>query len=340
MLLHEVTNYCYYHVELNIGSDIMNDVQSGEIHRNLPKTTVIGAGALGTFYAAMLSASGLDVTLVCRERDVETLRKGILITGLMEQHAHPAIATVPPVSDLIFVAVKTYDIPSAVRGIRLKPDTIVVVIHNGLGGDEAAAYILGPGHAAAGVSYSGVTFLEPGAVKLAGFNELVIGSIDPEVNAHLGVVREALVKAGLEARVAENIRTEQWEKLYTNIGVNAITAITGLDNGTLADVPELRFLVVQAVREAVIVSVAAGVRPHRDPVENTFRVIEANKRNRSSMLQDILKGKRTEIDAINGMVCAMGRKAGIPTPFNDTITALVKGIEKCHERERETKDSD
>ena len=295
------------------------------------KITVIGAGALGTFYTAMLSASFPDVTLVCRGRDVETLQKGIHVTGLMEKDAHPIISTFPPVSDLIFVAVKTYDIPSAVRGIRLKPDTIVVIIHNGLGGDEAAAYILGPGHAAAGVSYSGVTFLSPGTVKLAGFNELVLGSTDPKVRAHLGVALDTLEKAGLKTRVAEDIRREQWEKLYTNIGVNAITAITGLDNGQLMDVPELRFLLVQAVREAVTVSTAAGIRPHQDPVENTFRVIEANRNNRSSMLQDILKGKRTEIDAMNGMVCALGRKLRIPTPCNDTITALIKGIEKYHE---------
>jgi 2-dehydropantoate 2-reductase len=292
------------------------------------KISVIGAGALGTFYCALLSASGRDVTLVCRERDVETLRKGVRVTGLLEKSAHPGIAAISPVSDLVFVTVKTFDIPSAVQGIPLKPDTLVVVVHNGLGGDEAAAALLGPGHVAAGVSYSGVTFLEPGVVKLAGFNEIVLGSIEPAVGERLGIAVEALEKAGLKSCITNDIRGAQWEKLYANIGINAITAVTGLKNGDLLKVPELKNLVAEAVAEAAKVSRALGIHPTADPVESTFTVIRETAGNRSSMLQDVMKGKRTEIDAMNGMICGLGKRLGIPTPYNDTLTALVKGMER------------
>jgi 2-dehydropantoate 2-reductase len=292
------------------------------------KISVIGAGALGTFYSAMLSASGQDVTLVCREKDVDTLSKGIRVSGQMEKDARPSIATTPPPSDLIFVAVKAYDVASAVKDIRPKPGTIVVVIHNGLGPDEAAASILGKGHVAVGVSYSGVTFLEPGKVKLAGYTETVLGSVEPDVREKLGMAKEALEKAGLKARIAGDIRAAQWEKLYANIAINPITAITGLNNGMLLEVPELKALVAEVVAEAASVSKAMGIKTSVDPIENTIKVIRDTQGNRSSMLQDVTRRRRTEIDALNGKVCELGRKAGIPTPCNDAITALIKGIEK------------
>jgi len=108
-----------------------------------------------------------------------------------------------------------------------KPGTIVVIIHNGLGPDEAAASILGKGHVAVGVSYSGVTFLEPGKVRLAGYTETVLGSIEPEVAARLSAARDALEKAGLRARIAGDIRAAQWEKLYANIAINPVTGHHG-----------------------------------------------------------------------------------------------------------------
>ncbi|MHB9027788.1 MAG: ketopantoate reductase family protein [Candidatus Latescibacterota bacterium] len=292
------------------------------------KISVIGAGALGTMYAAMLSASGQDVTLICRERDAETLRKGIRVTGIWDKEAYPRISAILPASDLVLVTVKAYDIPSAVRGISLKPVTTVVVIQNGLGGDEAAASILGPGHAAAGVAYCGATHLAPGEARAAGYTETVLGSVEPAVAERLPMVADILEKAGLKARITDDIRAAQWEKLFANVGINAVTAITGLRNGALAAIPELRSLVAEVVREAAWVAASLGIRTEGDPVENTFRVIRETGGNISSMLQDVRKGKRTEIDGLNGAICDLGKRAGIPTPYNDTLAALVKAIEQ------------
>ncbi len=290
--------------------------------------SVIGAGALGTFYSAMLSASGQDVTLVCRERDVETLSRGVSVTGLLERTAHPRIAARPPPSELIFITVKAYDVEAAAMGIHVEPDTLVVVIHNGLGGDEAAAAVLGKGHAAVGVSYSGVTFLEPGKVRLAGYTETVLGSVEPEVQRRLGAAKEALERAGLMARIAQDIRAAQWEKLYANLAINPITALTGLNNGAILEIPELKALAAELVDEASRVSKALGIKTGVDPVENAFKVMRDTYNNRSSMLQDVARGRRTEIDFLNGKVCELARSLGISTPHNDAITALIKGLEK------------
>jgi len=214
-----------------------------------------------------------------------------------------------------------------VEDLKPEPGALVVIIHNGLGPDEAAALALGKGHVAAGVSYSGVTFLEPGKVRLAGYTETVLGSVEPDVLEKLGMAREALEKAGLKARITEDIRATQWEKLYANIAINPITAITGLNNGMLLEVPELKAMVARIVGEAALVAKALGIKTAVDPLENTLNVIRDTYGNRSSMLQDVARGKRTEIDALNGKICELGRETDVPTPYNDTITALIKGIE-------------
>ncbi|OPY29420.1 MAG: 2-dehydropantoate 2-reductase [Methanocella sp. PtaU1.Bin125] len=292
------------------------------------KISVIGAGALGTFYSAMMAAAGQDVTLVCREKDVPALRQGVSVTGAMEVSARPAVSSVPVLSDVVFVTVKSYDVAGAVTGLPLNPGTIVVIVHNGVGPDEAASAVLGKCRVAVGVSYCGVTFLGPGKVRVAGYTETVLGSVDAGARDRLDLPLLALEKAGLKARAVGDIRAAQWEKMYANVGINAITALTGLNNGMLLEVPELKALTVSAVREAAAVAAAAGVMTGVDPVEQTFKVIRETAGNRSSMLQDVSKGRRTEIDVLNGKVCEMGRASGIPTPVNDTITALVKGVEK------------
>jgi 2-dehydropantoate 2-reductase len=226
------------------------------------------------------------------------------------------------------VTVKSYDVPAAVEGLPVNPGTIVVIVHNGLGADEAAAAALGPCRVATGVSYSGVTFLGPGKVRLAGYTETVLGSADRGARDRLDLPLYALTRAGLSARIVEDIRAAQWKKMFANVGINAITAITGLPNGTLLEVPELKALVKAAVEEAAAVAARTGVRTDVDPVALTFQVIRDTAGNRSSMLQDASRGKRTEIDALNGKVAELGREHGIPTPVNDTLTALVKGIEQ------------
>jgi 2-dehydropantoate 2-reductase len=292
------------------------------------KISVIGAGALGTFYAAMMAASGQDVTLVCRERDIPALSRGISVTGAREVTARPAISPEPVLSDVVFVTVKSYDVATAVKDLPVNPGTIVVIIHNGLGGEEAAASVLGPCRVATGVSYSGVTFMEPGKVRLAGYTETLLGSMDKSARDRLDLPLYALTRAGLAARIVEDIRAAQWNKVFANVGINAVTAITGLPNGALAEVPELKAMVAAAVSEAAAVAAMAGIKTDVDPVALTFGVIRDTAGNRSSMLQDVARGKRTEIDALNGMVCELGHKYGVPTPVNETLTALVKGIEK------------
>lgn len=292
------------------------------------KISVVGAGALGTFYSAMLAASGQDVTLVCRPTDRDVLERGIQVTGALLVEARPKISTTPVLSDLVFVTVKAYDVAAAVNDLTFNPGTLVVIVSNGIGNDEVAGAVIGTCKVAAGISYCGVTYLEPGKVNVAGYTETVLGSMDPAARDRLDRAVMALAKAGLTARIVEDIRAAQWAKMFVNVGINAITAITGLNNGMLLEVPELRELAAAAVTEAVAVARAAGIRIGQDPVEQTYEVIRGTYDNHSSMLQDVLRGKRTEIDALNGKICEIGTTYGVPTPVNDTLASLIKGIER------------
>ena len=291
------------------------------------KISVIGAGALGTFYSAMLAASGQDVTLVCRPADRDVLERGISVTGAFQVVAKPDISTTPVLSDLVLITVKAYDVAAAVKDLTFNPGTLVVIISNGIGNDEVAGSLIGMCRVAAGIPYSGVTYLEPGKVKVAGYTETVVGAMDPAAKDRLDLAALALAKAGLKTRITEDIRAAQWEKMFANIGINAITAITGLNNGMLLDVPELKALATAAVTEAGAVAQAAGIKTVTDPVEQVYKVIRDTYDNRSSMLQDVSKGKRTEIDALNGKISEIGYRYGIPTPVNDTLAGLIKGIE-------------
>jgi 2-dehydropantoate 2-reductase len=119
-----------------------------------------------------------------------------------------------------------------------------------------------------------------------------------------------------------------WEKLLVNVGINALTALTGFKNGQLLDYPETSGLMERLVAEAGEVARRKGVRLEEDPIEKVRRVAEATKENRSSMGQDVDRRQKTEIGAINGAVVREAQALGIPVPFNQAVTDLVKAIEK------------
>jgi 2-dehydropantoate 2-reductase len=135
-------------------------------------------------------------------------------------------------------------------------------------------------------------------------------------------------QAGIETEVTSSIRDLVWDKLFINIGINALTALTGLKNGQLLDHPETLRLVEALVSEAVEIARKKGILIKGNPLEKVKAVAEATRQNRSSMGQDFDYKRRTEIDAINGAVVREAEHLGIPVPYNQMITDLIKVIEK------------
>jgi len=296
----------------------------------------VGAGAMGCLYGGHLAEAGVDVTLVDVWREhVDAINgNGLHITGVSGDRVVHVSATTDPETvgevDLVLLFVKSYDTAQAIRGSKplIGDDTYVLTLQNGLGNLEAITEAVGAGRVLGGTTSHGSTLVCPGEIRHAGVGPTVIGAIDRGSRNMAEKIAEIFNDAGLQTRVSGDVRSDIWGKVLVNLGINALTALTGLRNGQLLDIPELRRLMRLAVEEGMRVAEADGVYlGPLDHVAHVYEVAEATGANRSSMLQDVDRGRRTEIDALNGAVVGLGEKLGVETPVNRALTALVKGLE-------------
>lgn len=304
----------------------------------MARIVVFGAGAMGSWIGALLANAGHDVTLVARQEHAAVVNaRGLQVSGRTETLARPHAVTRAqdaPAPDVLILTVKAYDTARAIREMRplVGARTAIVSMQNGLGNVEAIADAFDEPRAFAAVTTHGVTFVEPGHVRHAGVGYFVVGS---PFNEHKRAEELTALfrEAGVDAAFSPRILGEVWAKVVVNAGINPITAITGLRNGALLEVPALRELMLRACEEAIDVARAEGAPlPDDDLVARTRRVAELTAQNKSSMLQDVERGRPTEVDAICGEVVARGRKLGIDTPVNLALRALVKGIEESTRR--------
>lgn len=294
------------------------------------KVAILGPGALGCLFAWLLRRGGEDPWLVDhRPERVELLRRqGLRVHTLQgTEEVTPVRASWRPrevgTVDLLLVAVKAYDTVRALRRVRalVGPETTVLSLQNGWGNLERMQRALGNrGRPALGVTAQGATLLGAGHVRHAGQGQTVVGR-DAAPAASL------LRRCGVPVEVVEDVRPAVWGKLAVNAGINPLSAISGLPNGQLAELPPLRRLVLRAAAEAEAVARAAGVQPPWPAGERALAVCRATAQNLSSMLQDVLRGRRTEVDFINGAVVRLGRRLGVPAPLNAVLWRLVRLLE-------------
>lgn len=297
------------------------------------RVVVLGAGAMGSLLGAAL-AKRHDVTLVGRRPHVDVVNaRGLAVEGQTEGVARlraVARAADAPAPDLILLTTKAYHTRAALSdAVRLLgPDTAVLTLQNGLGNVEAILERVHASRVFAGATTHGVTLVEPGRIRHAGTGYTILGPIDAGRAAEAQRIAAELTACGIEATATDNVDGELWAKVIVNAGINPVAAVTGLANGYLLKVPELTRLLEAASGEGVSVAVALGVRlPQDDLVERTKRVAERTAANKCSMLQDLERGRPTEIDAICGEIVRRGESAGMDVPVNRALRALVKGIE-------------
>jgi 2-dehydropantoate 2-reductase len=233
-------------------------------------------------------------------------------------------------ADLVIFFVKTYHTEKAVRDalVLQKEDTIFLTLQNGLDNEEVICQQVDRKKVLLGVTNHGATLLGPGYIRHAGREKTSIGELDGRVTDRVTRIIQMFCKAGIETEVSSNIHDLVWAKLFVNIGMNALTALTGFKNGQLLDYSETLGLMEALVSEAVEVASRKGIQIEGSPIEKVKAVAEATRENRSSMGQDFDYKRRTEIDAINGAVVREAEHLGIPAPFNRAVTDLVKVIEK------------
>lgn len=304
------------------------------------RVTIIGAGAMGSLYGGRLADAGHRVLLYARRAGgiAAPRERGLTIEELDGRvTTRPVAATADPGeaaadADLLILLVKTTDTAAALapfRG-RLGAGALLLTLQNGLGNEAAIRATLGAGvDLALGVTAAGALLVGPGRVRHTGSGPTVIGYPDRGVDGRLAAVAAALNAAGLATTATARIATAVWAKLLVNAAINPVTALTGLRNGELPTAPGLADLLRAILAEADAVRRAAApeaVEPG-DPFERVRAACVATAANHSSMLQDIVAGRPTEIDAINGAIVALGARHGIPTPLNAALVALVRGRE-------------
>jgi 2-dehydropantoate 2-reductase len=218
-------------------------------------------------------------------------------------------------------------------GVSLSPNlpvspsgTLVVTLQNGLGNRELLAAALGEECVGQGVTALGATLLGPGRVRQAGQGATVFGAAPDR--AAIQTLAELFRACRLPAELSDDLEALVWGKLVVNAGINALTALLRVRNGALAENSDARMLIASAVAEAAAVAQARGIRlPYDDPLARTLAVARTTAANQSSMLQDVLRGSPTEIDAINGAVEREGQRLGIATPANSMLAALVRALD-------------
>jgi 2-dehydropantoate 2-reductase len=289
---------------------------------------VFGAGSLGSLLGGLLAREHA-VTLVGRDPHMDTIREGDLrITGAVEETVHPDARTeAPPSADLAVICVKAFDTPTAADALADVDLDYCLSVQNGMGNEEQLAARLDVPVLAGTCTYGALT-PQPGVVRCTGIGEVVLGAREGGPSVAAETVGEAFEAADIVTTVAEDMPRRLWEKLAVNAGINATTALARVDNGALLD-GDANAVATAAGREVARVARAEGVDLSEAEAERAVeRVAEATADNTSSMQQDVLAERRTEVDSIGGYVLERAAEHDIDVPVNETMTRLLRAWEK------------
>ncbi len=302
---------------------------------------IVGAGALGGLVGAVLTRAGADVTLL--EENAARARllneAGLLISQAGQEEFCVRVRVVTSVQelepfDLVFIAVKTYQTEAAVLEVlpAVGPGTRFLSMQNGIGNAEAIAQLIGPERVLCGITYHSIQHAGPGRLQYrAGIKPIQIapfmGAITPAIEA----IGDLFRRAGLETTVVPNIDHTVWQKLLHNAVINPTSAVTGLTCREMLGDEDLMAFMRDLCREIVAVMRARGIPivDEEDPFRPLIGSLKALGKNRPSMWQDLSRGMKTEVDALNGAVVAEARRLGLAAPHNEALVHFI------HSRERQ-----
>jgi 2-dehydropantoate 2-reductase len=298
------------------------------------RVVVLGTGALGCVFAARLAELAevwmlgtWQEGLAAVERDGVRIEEpdGRLRVSRVFTAGDPARL---PLADVALILVKSYQTERAATWAAqtLRAGGLALTLQNGLDNGPKIAAAVGEDRMALGVTYSGATLLGPGRTKLVANLATYVAShevIASRVSAFVAL----LCEAGLEAHATSDIHGRLWGKAIANAAINPLTALWRVANGEVLRSDDRRKMAANLAVEAVRVALASGVDPPiGDPIAYVESVCRATAANRSSMLQDVERGRPTEIDSINGVIASEGLRLGVPTPFNEAAWLLVRGL--------------
>jgi 2-dehydropantoate 2-reductase len=314
------------------------------------RITVFGIGAIGGAVAARLALAGADVSVVARGATLAAIRsRGLTLRSGGTERSAPIRATADPAElgpqDAVMICTKAYGLASAAPAVRplLGPRTAIVPAQNGIpwwyfhragppfDGERVAAVdpdgalmrSLPPERVVGCVTYIAASVPRPGVIEQSGPERFVLGEPDGSASARLEAVADALRCAGFQVEATGRIREAVWMKLWGNIALNSVSALTLARVGGMASDPGTRGVMTLMMEEMQRVAAALGVRLEMDIGQ---RIAQAARLGdfKTSMLQDLEAGRPLEIDALVGAVAELGRRTGVPTPTIDVVEALLR----------------
>ncbi|QFZ82955.1 2-dehydropantoate 2-reductase [Variovorax paradoxus] len=293
------------------------------------KVAVMGAGAVGCYYGAMLARAGHAVVLIGRPSHVEAVRaNGLRLETKTFDEQVPLDASTEADAvqgaDLVLFCVKSTDTESAAAQIQshLAPGALVLTLQNGVDNDARVRSVLPSHDVAAAVVYVATEMAGPGHVKHHGRGELVIAP-----SRRSDEVAQALITAGVPTQISDNVRGALWAKLVLNCAYNALSAVSQLPYGVLVQGIGVTDVIRDVVAECLAVAKAEGVVIPGDTDAALRGIAQSMPSQYSSTAQDLARGKRSEIDHLNGLVVRRGEALGVPTPANRVLFVMVKLLE-------------
>ena len=296
------------------------------------RIAVMGAGSTGGFFGGMLARAGNDVSLIARGVHLEAIRaNGLRVVRDDEEFTVNCTATDDPGSigpvDLVLLNVKTYQNEQAIPAMAslVGAGTTILCLQNGIDSYQAAGRAFGDGKVLPGAAYIEAGRLEPGVVRQAGsVVRVVFGEVDGSLSSRGRDFQETLSQAGITAELSTDIRTGLWSKF---LFIATMAGVTSMARQTLAELmprPEWRNVVLGCLREIEAVGRANGVNFPVAIYDQTVTYIDSNLADlQASMHSDVMLGRPLELEALNGAVVRAGKSAGVPTPINDVIYAML-----------------
>ena len=301
---------------------------------------VVGAGALGGLIGAHLSEAGEDVTLVevnkARARLLSEM--GIFVTQDGKDERCVKLRVISSFEgsapfDVIFVAVKTYQTEEAIRAVMpvIGPSSKVLSLQNGIGNTQVMARLLGGERVLCGITYHSIQHTGPNRIHFrAGIKPIQIAPLTGKITAEIEAIGKLLSGAGLPTDVVPSIDSVIWQKLLHNAVVNPVSAVTGLTCREMLADEDLMAFMRDLCGECIAVMRAHGVPivDEEDPFRPVIGSLKALGKNRPSMWQDLTRGQRTEVDAINGAIVDEGTRLGILSPHNKALVHFIRSRER------------
>jgi len=300
------------------------------------KIAIMGAGGVGGYFGARLALSGEDVTFIARGAHGAAIRgKGLRVFSangdMLVQPARTVSdpAEIGPV-DVVLFCVKLWDVDSAAEACRplIGPDTAVICFQNGVDAEERVAAVLGENHAVGGTAGIAALIEEPGVIRHTGTMAwLRFGELDGRVSPRLRAFDEACGKAGFEATVSQDIIADIWRKLAILAPLAGTTAATRVSIGPILADADTRRLFADLIAETVAVGRAKGARLEDGIEDKQLGFAEGLPGEmKASMLGDLERGNRLELEWLTGAVVRLGRELGVPTPVSGTVYAVLKPL--------------